>query len=132
MKNDYSITDIETAVSDAVYGLGVSRNVFTNRPRSSDRDLSDFVVCKVAGRVRDRGALGEATIAIYIYVRDVQNMKNGKRLSVMTDTIKKGLPYEIGRLVFKPYSLSEREDEQDKFGYHVRTITIDMFIKKNQ
>ena len=130
MTNGFDITAIENAVGDAIYGLGVSKNVFANRPASSTKDLTDFVVCRISGPVVDRCALGECNLAISLFAKDVSNMKNGKKLSVMEQKLRAGLPYEIGDIVFKPYSYRVIGDTADGNGYHARVVTIATFLKK--
>lgn len=127
--NNFDQSALENAVVDAIYNGGVSSNVFTNRPRSSERDLADFVVCHISGSIRDRGALGECVFNISLFVRDVSNMKNGKKLSVMQTKLRTALPYEVGPIVFKPYSYNIVGDTPDGNGYHARVININAFIK---
>ena len=130
MNEGFDITTIENAAGDVIYGLGVSKNVFSNRPSSSTKDLTDFVVCRISGPVIDRCALGECAFAISLFAKDVSNMKNGKKLSVMEQKLRKGLPYEIGDIVFKPFTYRVQGDTSDGNGYHARIVTISAFLKK--
>lgn len=127
--NNFDPTTIENALGDAIYAAGVSENVFSNRPKSSEKDLSDFVVCRVSGPVRDLGALGECTFSISLFAKNVANMKNGKKLSVMQERLK-SIPLEFGNLVLKPYTFSPLGDMSDNhYGYHIRVINLQAFIK---
>ena len=130
MTSGFDITVIENAVIDAIYALNVSKNVFANRPASSTRDLADFVVCQVSGGVFDRAALGECAFSISLFAKDVSNMKNSKKLSVMEQKIRNGLAYEIGKIVFKPYTYRVIGDTSDGNGYSVRMVTIQAFLKR--
>ena len=127
--NNFDQYAMESAVVDVIYNGGVSANVFTNRPRSSERDLDDFVVSRIAGNIRDRGAIGECTFNISLFARDVQNMKNGRKLSILQNRLYAALPYEVGNIVFKPYSFNVIGDTPDGNGYHARVINIQAFIK---
>ena len=126
--NNFDPTTIENSFIDAIYNGGVSLNVFSNRPRSSERDLADFVVCHINGTIRDRGALGECTFFVALYAKDVSNMKNGKKLSVMQTKLK-SIPVEFVDIVLQPYTFSPNGDIPDNNGYHTRVFYINAFIK---
>ena len=126
--NNFDPTILENALGDAIYALGVSENVFSNRPRSSEKNLADFVVCRVSGPIRDRGAIGECTFSISLFAKDVSNMKNGKKLSVMQGRLK-NLPLESGDIVLRPFTFSPLGDVSDGNGYHARVINVQAFIK---
>lgn len=126
--NNFDPTTIENAFIDAIYNGGVSQNVFSNRPRSSERDLADFVVCHINGTVRDRGALGECTFFVALFAKDVSNMKNGKKLSVMQSKLK-ALPVEFGNIVLQPFTFTPNGDINTDAGYHTRVFYINAFIK---
>ena len=81
--NDFDITAIETLVTDEIRKLSVSSNVWNNRPKSTSDTINDFVVVKVSGGVTDKSAFGECVISVRLFARDVKEMKNKKRLSVM-------------------------------------------------
>jgi len=129
MSNNFDQTALENAVVDILYNAGVSQNVFVNRPRSSERDLADFVVCRITGGIRDRAALGECTFNISLFAKDVSNMKNGTKLSVLQSRLRAALPYEVGAIVFKPYTFNVIGDAPDGNGYHARVVNIQAFIK---
>lgn len=133
--NDFDITDIEKLVADAVRSLGVSTHVWNNRPKATDDSIGDFVVVKVTGGITDKAAFGQTRIAIHLFARDVKEMKNSKRLSVMQKALD-GLP-----LWLEPESGNEAHgvlidghprivgDTPDDFGFHVRIISFRLFIK---
>ena len=82
MLNDFDITDIEKDFADAVRALGVSKNVWNNRPKATDDGISDFVVARVAGGISDNNAYGSCRVLVSLFARDVKEMKNAKKLSL--------------------------------------------------
>lgn len=130
MMNNFDQTIIETAIADVVRGLGISTNVFNNRPKSSEKNLKDFVVCKVVGNIRDYGAYGICTVAVHLFAQDVANMKNGKKLSVMQEKLKEGVSNEIDGMVLDFKGIEPVGDTPDGFGYHVRIIQLKQVIIK--
>ena len=127
--NDFDITDIEKAISDAVRELGVSANVWNNRPKATDDSINDFVVVKVTGGVSDKAALGQTRIAINLFARDILEMKNGKKLSVMQKALE-GLPLwpNEGRYLIDGHPRIVG-DTPDDFGFHARIISFRLYIK---
>lgn len=129
MTNNFDQSAIEASIVEVVRNAGVSANVFTNRPRSSTKPLGDFVVCHITGGIVNRCAIGECVVSFSLFAQDIENIKNGKKLSVLQSRLLDGLPYEIGKVVFKPYSARIIGDTPDGAGYHARVITIQAFIK---
>lgn len=129
MMNDFDITDIEKAVADAVRGLGVSANVWNNRPKATDDSINDFVVVKVTGGVSDKAAFGQTRIAIQLFARDILEMKNGKKLSVMQKSLE-GLPLwpNEGKFLIDGHPRIVG-DTPDDFGFHARIISFRLYIK---
>jgi len=129
MMNDFDITDIEKAVSDAVRGLGVSTNVWNNRPKVTDDSISDFAVVKVSGGISDKAAFGQCRIAIHLFARDVMEMKNSKKLSVMQKALM-GLPLwpNEGKFLIDGHPRIVG-DTPDDFGFHARIISFRLYIK---
>lgn len=124
--NDFDITDIEKAVSEAVRALGFPR-VWNNRPKAIDDTIDDFLVVKVSGGIADKAAFGQTRLAISIFVRDVREMKNSKRLSVLQKTLE-GLPLWIGDNLLDGHPRIVG-DTPDDFGFHARIITYRLYIK---
>lgn len=124
--NDFDITDIEKAVSEAVRSLGFPR-VWNNRPKAVDDTIDDFLVVKVSGGITDKAAFGQTRVAISIFVRDVREMKNSKRLSVLQKTLE-GLPLWIGENLLDGHPRIVG-DTPDDFGFHARIITYRLYIK---
>ena len=124
--NDFDITDIEKAVSEAVRSLGFPR-VWNNRPKAVDDTIDDFLVVKVSGGITDKAAFGLTRVAISIFVRDVREMKNSKRLSVLQKTLE-GLPLWIGENLLDGHPRIVG-DTPDDFGFHARIITFRLFVK---
>lgn len=124
-------TAIETTICDAIRNANVSKNVWPNRPRSTQADCIDFVVARVSGSIKplvSDGNLAECTISIALFSRNIENMKNSKKLSVMQGKIEK-LPLETGNITFKPFSYRVLGDSDDGNGYHFRLINISAYIK---
>lgn len=126
--NNFDPTAIENTLGDAIRAAGVSATVLPNRPRSLETNLQDFVVCHVNGEIRDRGAIGECVFFVALYARDIKNIKNGKKLSVMQKKLK-GIALEIDNIVLQPFTFSPNGDIPDKNGYHIRIFYINAFVK---
>ena len=127
MINNFDISDIEKLISDKVRELGVSENVWNNRPKATDDRIVDFVVVKVSGGISDKAAYGDCRVLIYLFARDIKEMKNSKRLSVMQQKLR-ALPLWIEPLLIngKPRVIG---DSADDFGYHTRILNFKVFIK---
>ena len=135
MTNDFDITDIERLATDAIRDLGISANVWNNRPKATSDTIGDFVVVKVAGGITDKAAFGQTHIAVQLFARDVAEMKNSKKLSVMQKRLKNI------RLWLEPDDPSQGHglliegtprvvgDTPDDFGFHARIITYRLFVK---
>lgn len=125
--NDFDITDIETAVSAAIRTMGVSSHVWNNRPKATADDIDDFVVVKVTGGITDKAAFGQTRLAIHLFARDVKEMKNSARLSVMQKALE-SLPLWIDKYLIDGHPRIVG-DTPDDFGFHARIITYRLFIK---
>lgn len=129
MINDFDISDIEKAVADAVRRLGVSTHVWNNRPKATDDTISDFAVVKVTGGISDKAAFGQTRIAVSLFARDVKEMKNSKKLSVMQKALL-GLPLwpNEGKFLIDGHPRIIG-DTPDDFGFHARIISFRLYIK---
>lgn len=130
MLNDFDISYIEEAIATEVRSIGVSANVWNNRPKATSDTISDFVVVKVVGGLSDKNAYGECRVSIYLFVRDVKEMKNSKKLSVMQDKLLNGLSLDLDRVVIGRYPRMVG-DTADDFGFHCRIINFKVFMKQN-
>ena len=128
MINDFDITDIEKAFADAIRGLGVSEHVWNNRPKATDDSIDDFAVVKVTGGVSDKYAFGQCRVSLYLFARDVKEMKNSARLSYMQKTFTDGIPMRIGKYI-ADHTPRYVGDTADDFGFHVRIISFSVIIK---
>lgn len=128
MVNNFDPTHIEELIGDVIYGLGVSKNVYHNRPKSSTEDLADFVVCKVSGMISDLRAIGQCTLSVHLFARNVQDFKNGRKLSLMQDALIHGMPRSIDDIIIagNPRIVG---DTDDRTGYHVRIINYQLTLK---
>lgn len=127
MMNDFDITMIEDEVKAILRNLKVSEKIYSNRPKSTD-SVNDFVVAMVSGEVQDKCAYGECMISIYLFAKDNNFIKNGKKLSAMYQKIIKGFPASQGRLLFEIFP-TQIPDTPDDFGFHRRLIRIQTTIK---
>jgi hypothetical protein len=132
---DYDITDIEKLVADTVRSLGVSTHVWNNRPKATDDSISEFVVVKVTGGITDKAAYGQTRVAVHLFARDVKEMKNSAKLSVMQKALE-SLPTWIeptdpnqGHGLLLDGHPRIVGDTPDDFGFHARIITFRLFVK---
>lgn len=127
MMNNFDITAIEDEVKGILRSLKVSERIYSNRPKSADT-ATDFVVAMVSGEVNDLSAYGECMISIYLFAKDIDYVKNGKKLSAMYQKVVKGFPASSGRLLFD-ITPQISTDIPDDFGFHRRLIRINTTIK---
>lgn len=125
MTNDFDITMIEDEVTSILRSAGFSK-VYPNRPKAAE-SASEFVVVE-SDDTHDLSGYGETVIIISLFAKDIDSIKNKKKLSVMYQKMRKGFPAASGRLIF------DREwrilgDTPDDFGYHARIIRIKTTIK---
>lgn len=135
MTNDFDITDIEKLATDAIRNLGISSHVWNNRPKATDDSIGEFVVVKVTGGITDKAAFGQTRLAVHLFARDISEMKNSKKLSVMQKKLV-NLPLWIeptgnegchGLLIDgNPRVVG---DTPDDFGFHARIITYRLIVK---
>lgn len=124
--NDFDISKIEDEVIGIIRGLGISSKVYPNRPKAAE-PASDFVVVKVDD-VTDLAAYGECVVSVDLFAKDIDYVKNRKKLSAMYQKFRKGFPASSGRFLFdtEPNVLG---DTPDDFGFHARMIRIQTTIK---
>lgn len=124
--NNFDITDIEALFSAELRKLDLPR-VWNNRPKAIADDISDFVVVRVSGGITDRAAYGDFRVLVYLVARDIKEMKNAKKLSVMQKKVE-GIPLWIDPLLIngKPRIIG---DTADDFGFHTRILNFKVFIK---
>ncbi len=129
MNANYDITTIEEAIRSIVRSLGVSENVFCNRPKALPESVSDFVVVKVSGTVADLATYARCTIRIDLFTKDVNTIKNGKKLSVMYQKLVEGVP-SLADKIFLTTSPNIIGDTPDDFGFHARMLQFNNTIIK--
>lgn len=127
MINNFDISAIESDVIAIVRRLNVSGKVYPNRPKSADT-ASDFVVVSVSEAVYDKAAFGESVVRIDLFAKDIDSIKNSKKLSLMYSRLAGGFPASSGRLIFDT-EWNILGDTPDDFGYHARMIRIPITIK---
>lgn len=126
MINDFDISTIEDAIIEIVRSLGVSKKVYPNRPKVAE-PASDFVVIGVDG-IDDLATYGKCTVTIDLFAKDIDYMKNKKKLSVMYQRLRKGFPASSERIMFDT-EWNTLGDIPDDFGFHARMIRIKTTIK---
>lgn len=129
MNENYDITRIEECVRDIVRSLDVSQNVFCNRPKALPESLADFVVVKVSGTVFDLATYARCTIRVDLFAKDVNSIKNGKKLSVMYQKLVEGIPSMVDK-IFLTTSPNIVGDTGDDFGFHARMLQFNNTIIK--
>jgi hypothetical protein len=82
----------------------------------------------LANGVNDFAAYGKGTIAIDLFAKDADYVKNKKKLSSMYQKLRKGFPAASGRLLFDT-EWNILGDTSDDFGFHARMIRISTTIK---
>ena len=127
MINNFDISAIENEVITIVRKLGVSSKVYPNRPKSTDT-ASDFVVVSVSDGVDDMSVFGECVVRVDLFAKDIDSIKNSKKLSVMYNKLVSGFPASSGRMLFDP-EWNILGDTPDDFGFHARIIRIPTTIK---
>ena len=127
MINNFDISAIEDEVMTIVRNLAVSKKVYPNRPKAAD-PATDFVVVSVMEGVDDLSAYGECVIRIDLFAKDIDNIKNKKKLSYMYQKLIDGFPAASGRLLFST-EWNMLGDTADDFGFHARLIRIPTTIK---
>ena len=127
MINNFDISAIENEVIAIVRKLGVSSKVYPNRPKSTDT-ASDFVVVSVSDGVDDMSVFGECVVRVDLFAKDIDSIKNSKKLSVMYNKLVSGFPASSGRMLFDP-EWNILGDTPDDFGFHARMIRISTTIK---
>lgn len=130
--NNFDPSVLEDAVSDVLRSANIAKKVYNNRPRSTTEDLSDFIVCKVTGSVDDRYALGTCTLSVHLFSRNVQNFKNGKKLSVMQGKVIAAMPRVAAGVFLISGAARIIGDTDDGNGYHVRIMNYKVTIKASE
>ena len=126
MKN-YDVTDLEAAFKGFVLNGGVTDTVYDARPKATVA-AQDFAVVRMTGKLEDMATYGETEMGVHLFARDLQAMKNTKRLKVMQSALMSAVPAETDDYVIDihPFVLP---DVADDYGFHARIITFSVTIK---
>ena len=126
MKN-YDVTDLEAAFKGFVINGGVTDTVYDARPKATV-SAQDFAVVRMTGKLEDMATYGETEMGVHLFARDLQAMKNTKRLKVMQAALMNAVPAETEDYVIDihPFVLP---DVADDYGFHARIITFSITIK---
>jgi len=124
---NYDVTDLESAFIGFVKSGGVTDTVYDARPKATV-SAQDFAVVRMTGRLEDLATYGECEMGVHLFARDLQAMKNGKRLKVMQSALMEAVPAETEDYVIDihPFILP---DVADDYGFHARIITFSVTIK---
>ena len=125
--NNFDITALEDTVIGIIRDLGISKKVYPNRPKTSEY-TNDFVIAMVSGEVKDKGVYGECMMSVYFFAKDVDSIKNGKKLSAMYRKFVAGFPASSGKYLFE-ITPTITSDVADDYGYHRRLLRIKTTIK---
>ena len=125
--NVFDTTDLENAIKRIVVNGGVTSTVFSNRPKAKDQG-SDFAVVSLTSRTDDKACYGDTEIAIDLFAKDVNNVKNSVKLSKMYRALLAAMPAEIGRYLISTTPLV-LPDVPDDYGYTARIVNFDVIIK---
>lgn len=127
MMTNYDISDIEGAFIGLVKAANVSANVYPNRPKSVTKS-QDFVVVRLGTSVEDLAAYGTCRVRIFLFARDVENIKNSTKLGMMYDALVGNMPAQSGRYMID-VNPTISPDVADDYGFHARIITFKVTIK---
>lgn len=125
--NNFDITAIEDNIISILQELGVSKKIYPNRPKASE-STTDFIVVMVSSDVVDKAAFGECMVSIYLFAKDVNNIKNGKKLSAMYRKFVEGFPASSDKYLYEIHPSIGR-DVPDDYGFHRRLIRLQTTIK---
>ena len=89
---------------------------------------NDFVVVRTVGGVKDLAAYAECVIYVDLFAKDIEFIKNKKKLSAMYQKLRKGFPASSGRLLFDN-EWNILGDTPDDFGFHARLIRVKTIVK---
>ena len=128
---NYETTRIENALRDSLVAINADEKVFFNRPKSKQADLEHFIVCNVSGAVDNLSSAGRCSFQISLFAKDLSNMKNSSRLSVMERAVLSGLPDTIGDCLVDQDEVRVLGDVPDGNGYHVRVLQVNNVIIKS-
>lgn len=128
--NVFDITDLENAIKGIVLEGGVTDTVFSNRPKAKDQG-TDFAVVSVTSGIDDLAAYGDTDISVDLFARDVNNVKNSKKLSKMYEALIAAMPAEIDRYMISTTPLV-LPDVPDDYGYTARIVNFSVIIKYDE
>lgn len=124
---NYDVTDLEQTFIGFVTDGGVTTTVYDARPKA-DVSHQDFAVVRMTGRLEDMATYGECEVGVHLFARDIQAMKNGKKLQRMQTALMAAVPAETEDFYvdIHPFVLP---DVADDYGFHARIITFSVTIK---
>jgi len=125
--NSFNPSDIESAFIAKIATMGISASVYPNRPKSAII-AEDFVVVSLASSIKDLASYGECSLEVSLFAKDVNNVKNVKKLKFMYDTLVGRMPVFLGKYIIEttPQILA---DVPDDYGFHARILNFHLTLK---
>lgn len=126
--NVFDTSALEETLKKIIREIGVGGAVYNNRPKSTPESVTDFVVVSASGNISDMGCYASCRVYIMLYAKDLEHVKNSKRLSVMYQKLVSKFPASYGDYEFEttPTIVS---DAPDDYGYHARVLQFKTIIK---
>ena len=122
-------------VTQSYFSTSISKPFSPRLGETYQTKIGDFVVVKVTGGITDKAAFGQTRLAVHLFARDIAEMKNSKKLSVMQKKLV-NLPLWIqpdtpgaGHGLLIDGNPRVVGDTPDDFGFHARIITFKVTIK---
>lgn len=125
--NCFDITELEECVKLIVEGIAFTSRVYSARPKAATQ-LDSFAVVEVDSSVEDEGAYGRCVLSISLFAKDVNELKNNKKLGYMQRQLLEHFPAEQNPYIFDSFP-KVLGDTPDDFGFHARIIQFNVLIK---
>lgn len=132
--NNFDITNIEDLICD-ILATKTGCEAYGDRPKAMPHKDS-FVVAQVSGSIFDLETYGSCSINVYLFTKDIENLKNSRKLSFLQDKMREALVGELDAEIngTRISLLLEQSpdcmgDIPDDFGYHARVFKYKTIIK---
>lgn len=121
--------DLATVVS------GIAKNVYLDRPKTTDKEITDFIVVDlptvIHNRVKgDMSVMASCYGVYYIFVKSkTDGTPNMDKQTYLTEQVMNAFPINGQHITASEPTILMKGD--DGFGYHVTTITFKLRTKFN-
>ena len=131
VNDNYSPIVLESEILNIISQIGITQNMFPGvRPSVTlTTGMNDFIVVRSTTENVDLDAYGKTILAVEIYVKDKQNIRDSAKLSSARNLICRLLPIITNRYIFS-YS-SETPILSDSNGFSFLAIKLFTIIKNN-